>query len=214
MKADKHKTAWEAIVRRIREKSAEPGENQSSLARLLGVNRATIGRWLSAERGGKKASLDDMLTYMRRLGIDAAQYFGETASEYIHVPWMEAEASMGGGSTVVNKTVISHLGFRADWLLAKGSPKNMAVINAHGGSMEPTIPDESIVLINEAKAYPPVNGKIYFVFHQGELFLKRLKVRNGRVEALISDCDNSEIAVHEDDEFEIIGRALWFAKEL
>lgn len=208
-------TAWSVLLGRLREKLAEPGETQASVARMLGVNRSVVFKWLSGDLKGKRVSIDDMRRYFMRLGLDPEMYFGkEDTGEFIQVPWMEAEASMGGGSTVVSRHVISHLSFRADWLLQKGNYKKMAIINAGGSSMEPTIPDDSVVLINEAKAYPPVNGKIYFVCYDGELFLKRLKVRDERVEALISDNGNCETPIDPSVAFEILGRAVWFGKEL
>lgn len=208
-------TAWNHLLSKIRERLAQPSETQASVARILGVNRSVVYKWLSGDLKGKRVSVDDMRRYFASLGLDPEPYFGkDDTGEFIQVPWMEAEASMGGGPAVVSKHIISHLSFRADWLLQKGNYKKMAIINAGGSSMEPTIPDESIVLINEAKTHPPVNGKIYFVCYDGELFLKRLKVHGERVEVLISDNGNTEIPIDPSVQFEILGRAIWFGKEL
>ena len=64
MEKSTHAHAWEAIVQKARERAAQKGETQTSIADLLGVHKATFGRWLRGERGGKKASIDDMLFYM------------------------------------------------------------------------------------------------------------------------------------------------------
>lgn len=134
-------------------------------------------------------------------------------TDYYQVPWLEACASMGGGSLEVSREVKSYLSFRRDWLLSKGNVNRMVAISVEGDSMSPTVPDGSVVLINDA-ATIPVNNKIYFVCYKEEIFLKRLKVKDGKVEALISDCDASEIKIKKGEYFNIIGRAIWYGKEL
>ena len=133
---------------------------------------------------------------------------------YYQVPWLEARASMGGGSFEVSKEVKSYLSFRRDWLLSKGRVGSMVVVSVQGDSMSPTIPDGSVVLISESAASPPVNNKVYLVCYRDELFIKRLKVSDGRVTALLSDFDGSEILIKKSEYFNIIGRAIWYGKDL
>lgn len=133
---------------------------------------------------------------------------------YYQVPWLEARASMGGGSLEVSKEVKSYLSFRRDWLLSKGSVSSMVVVSVQGDSMSPTIPDGSVVLISEAAAGPLVDNKIYLVCYRDELFIKRLKVRDGRATALVSDFDGSEIPIKKSEYFNVIGRAIWYGKDL
>lgn len=134
--------------------------------------------------------------------------------DYYQVPWLEARASMGGGSLEVSRDVRSYLSFRRDWLLSKGQVGNMVAVSVQGDSMSPTIPDGSVVLISEAVSGPPVQGKIYLVCYRDELFIKRLKVRDGRAVALVSDLDGSEILIKKSEYFNIIGRAIWYGKDL
>ncbi len=214
-KKDITDAAWQAVLSAMRERKNTKDETDADIGRLLGVNRGTVGVWLREEKGGQRTSVKNMLHYMEKLGIDSAQYFGsEGESGYVQVPWLEATASMGGGSVEVSKDIISHLSFRADWLRAKGPAAYMSVINASGDSMHPTITDGSVVLINEMKPVQPSNGKIYFVRRGEEIFLKRLKVEKGRVTALISDNGDIEDPLEPTDDFEVIGKALWVAKEL
>ena len=211
----KQEQAWNLVVQELKRIVKEMGRGGVSHAgKVIGVTRGTASRYISGALQGKRVPYDKTAGYMRKLGLDPAPFFGEESHDYIQIPWMEAEASMGGGSAVVSKRVISHMSFRADWVLAKGNPKKMAVINAGGNSMEPTIPDDSIVLINEGKAYPPIDGKIYFVCYGSDIFIKRLKVQSERVVAIISDNGNKEEPVRPEEHFEILGQAIWFGKEL
>lgn len=133
---------------------------------------------------------------------------------YYQVPWLEARASMGGGSLEVSKEIKSYLSFRRDWLLSKGPIGNMVVVSVLGDSMSPTIPDGSVVLINESINSPPVHNKVYLVCYRDELFIKRLKVKDGLPVALVSDFDNSEVFIKKGEYFNIIGRAIWYGKDL
>lgn len=80
--------------------------------------------------------------------------------------------------------------------------------------MSPAIPDGSVALINESGGTTPVNGKIYLVCYRDELFVKRLKVKDGRAVALLSDFGGSEIPIKKSEYFSIVGRAIWYDKAL
>ena len=212
-----HDTIWAAVIRRMRVLLAEKGTTRAALAERMGVDRGTITKWLKGERKASQSTIETLVAYMRSLGMNLDDFFGgeDQGSDYIQIPWLEATASMGSGSLEVSKEIISHLSFRADWLLGKGSPSKMAVINASGSSMEPTISDGSVVLIDESKITDLVNGKIYFVCYGEEIYLKRLKVDGqGRALALISDRDASQLPLDPDIYFRILGRAIWTGKEL
>ena len=218
MKTLQHDAIWDAIIKRLRALLAEKGTTQAQLAERMSVDRATITRWLKGERRASQAKVDVLVGYMKALGMDPAEFFGgESAAdddEYSKVPWLEATASMGGGSVETSKEEVAHLAFRTDWLRSKGRLTGMVVVNASGDSMSPTIPDRAVVLVNEQDK-TPVNSGIFFVCHGDAIFLKRLRVNTlGRVTHLISDIDNWEMPLEPEVHFEIIGRAIWYGKEL
>lgn|GEM_PF-4669933 len=217
MKTLNHDAIWDAIMKRTRTLLAEKGMSQIRLAERMKVDRATMSRWLRGERKASQSTVETLVGYMEALDMAPDEFFGsnDESSDYMQIPWLEATASMGGGSLEVSKEVISHLSFRTDWLLSKGSPAKMTVINVSGSSMDPTIADGSIVLIDESKVTDLVNGKIYLVCYGGEIFLKRLKVdRGGKALALISDSDGSEKEIDPEAYFTILGRAIWVGREL
>jgi phage repressor protein C with HTH and peptisase S24 domain len=217
MKKLNHDAIWDAIIRRMREFLSEKGTTQAKLAERMNVDKGTITRWLKGERKGSQSTVETLVGYMESLGMEPVKFFGnqDAQEQFIEVPWLEATASMGGGSVETSKKMITTISFRSEWIHRKGNPANMAIINASGGSMEPTIPDNSVVLIDESKVHDLVNGKIYFVFYDGEIFLKRLKVdKSGKVLALISDSDGSEKEIDPEVVFEILGRALWFGRDI
>lgn len=234
--------AWQAVLDALKERvKNSPRGELSAIAGEIGATRGTVSRWINGELKGKRIPYDKMAHIMHVLGLDPAEYFdsaeyagGAPAQSpsslreipklfapqpledpaYYQVPWLEARASMGGGSLEVSKEVKSYLSFRRDWLLSRGGIGNLVVVSVQGDSMSPTIPDGSVVLINESGGTPPVNGKIYLVCYRDELFIKRLKVKDGRAVALLSDFDGSEIPIKKSEYFNIIGRAIWYGKDL
>jgi len=133
-------------------------------------------------------------------------------SEYTEVPLREATASMGGGSTETGDRALTYLSFRTEWIRSKGNPEYMTVIRAFGDSMEPTIADGSVVLIDEGRRQF-VKNKIYYLRYNGQMYIKRLVEAEGQL-AIVSDADRNMLLVSDADDFEIIGRCIWAAREL
>lgn len=131
---------------------------------------------------------------------------------YTEVPLREATGSMGGGSTETGDRTLSYLSFRTEWIRAKGNPENMTVIRAFGDSMDPTIADGSVVLVDEGRRQF-VKNKIYYLRYNGQMYIKRLVERDGHV-AIVADNNPNVYLVSDADDFEIIGRCIWAAREL
>lgn len=201
--------------------------NQEEFAQILGVTRThlngvmTGGRNLSPKLAKKiakelKCRVSDLFSDVEE--PSAYIKFDNKPSEfgmdvlYVQIPFLTAEASMGGGSCVTSKDVKSFLSFRKDWLISKGNPQTMAVIRAFGESMGETIPDGAVVLIDEGQQ-TMINNGIYFVCFNKDIFIKRVVIRDKKY-YLKSDANGHETEVTKADYFEIIGRCLWFGKEL
>lgn len=213
MTTNKHKELWDDILGTIR-KRMRGGESQSALARQLGVNRATLCRWLAEERGGKRASMDALLGYMRELNMDPSGYFGEApAGQEVFVPWLRVDLPDNGGQAVLSTEVPSHLGFSRGWLLSKGSPGHMAVTRADG-RMALSIPEGAAVLVSLERK-PPVDGKVYLVRLGREVTLARVRLDGDRnVQALYGDDGGAALRVTAEEPFEVLGRALWFGADV
>ncbi|QLA17724.1 XRE family transcriptional regulator [Desulfolutivibrio sulfoxidireducens] len=131
---------------------------------------------------------------------------------YTEVPLREATGSMGGGSTETGTRTITYLSFRTEWIRSKGNPEFMSVIRAFGDSMAPTIADGCVVLIDESRRQF-VTNKVYYIRHNGQMYIKRL-IGNARDIRIVSDQDQACIPVCEADDFEIIGRCIWMARDI
>jgi len=212
--------AWAAFLGRLHELyDAGKGETLEKLGAMVGSNRNVVWEWMFKGKGGKRVAYEIMRDRLRGVGLNPSDFFdtGSDDSEYTKVPWLEATASMGGGSIETSKSANAHLAFRTDWLRPHGRLSGMVVVNASGDSMSPTIPDRAVVLVNETDKVP-VNNAIFFVCYgnapESHIYLKRLRVKSGKVTHLISDVDGYEMPLKPGEYFEIIGRALWYGKEL
>lgn len=134
------------------------------------------------------------------------------------VPQAHVSVSAGHGAVVLEEGILTALSFRRDYLQAQGvSEKNAVVVKVKGRSMEPTIDDGSVLLVN--RAYKEVrNGLIYAFRHDGELFVKRLHSRAGDIVASADNPDRDNypdmVISSKDADFEMIGRAIWMGKKL
>lgn len=158
-------------------------------------------------------TLAQQIAQASALTVNAAR---SSEDEFVTVPRIDVRLSAGAGQVAYSEDVTSRLSFRADFLRSAGSgPEHSVSTQVDGRSMEPTLPDGSIVLLN-LKAKSIVDGRIYAYRYDGELKLKRLhKLKDGRIAAK-SDNPEFEDAILDgaSDDFEIIGRAFWMGVKL
>lgn len=137
-------------------------------------------------------------------------------NDVVQVPILDVSASAGAGYINHNEEVIAHLPFPTGFLRTLGvNPDKVRAVRSHGDSMEPTIPDDRLVLINTADR-DITRSKIFLIRTADGLRLKRiLRTHDGAV-LLISD--NKAIYPEERLEeadletFRVIGRAFWTEK--
>jgi phage repressor protein C with HTH and peptisase S24 domain len=77
-------------------------------------------------------------------------------SDFVLIPRIRAEASLGLGADCYSKDdIIGHLAFKNVWLQKKRlNPKFLALIDAVGDSMSPTIIDGDVLLVDLRQKEP------------------------------------------------------------
>ena len=65
----------------------------------------------------------------------------------------------------------------------------------------------------QASAAGPLGFKVYYLRYNGQMYIKRLIDAGGRL-GIASDADANVLLVSDADDFEIIGRCIWTAKDL
>lgn len=136
--------------------------------------------------------------------------------DYALIPQYTARASAGNGYHNDHVELKDGLVFKRDWL-ARLSLKEDAccVIYAEGSSMEPTISDGDVLLIDRSSTLPR-NGKVYAMLRpDGSTSIKRL-VQSFAGDWIIRS-DNPDKTLYPDEpvsmedlqQIEIIGRSVW-----
>lgn len=136
----------------------------------------------------------------------------------------DVELSAGHGASIGDEAQNGFLYFRKDWLERKElDEKNLCVVYVKGHSMEPTICDKEVILVDTSEYYTHRenvdDGFIYAINLDGEAMVKRLFKKPGGGLIVRSDSPSPQykdmiLEGPDLDYLRIIGRAIWHAGDL
>lgn len=127
------------------------------------------------------------------------------------VPVYDLRVSAGAGLTVDDEAVAYSLAFPPNYLrsITSTSPHNLTIISVKGDSMEPTLSDDDIVMLDMSKTSLGYEGlfviRIYDVLH-----VKRLShSRPGYVMVISDNRDRYPPREYSVEDIEVVGKVLW-----
>lgn len=136
-------------------------------------------------------------------------------SEYVMIPCYDVHASCGVGIDVNEVNIVDGMPFPVAMAKAYNlpDPHYLAVIQATGESMQGTIEDGQLLMVNTLDNEPK-NSKIYLICLDGKLFIKRLIYTP---DGWIMRSDNPDKNSYPDfvlspdkfDQLDIQGRVVW-----
>jgi phage repressor protein C with HTH and peptisase S24 domain len=209
------------IHTRIAKRRAELGLSYEALGELLGVSWQTVQQW-EKDTAPKRTRLADVAKALQTtpeyllIGIETTlePEFPRTPSEeeYALIPQYSTRASCGNGYLNDHVEVKGGLAFKREWLARFNlNEKNASVIYAHGDSMNPTIQDGDVLLIDQSPTQVRA-GEVYAVMMDEEVVVKRL-IKEFGITLLRSDNPNksaySDISVPPGHNLQVIGRVVW-----
>ena len=132
--------------------------------------------------------------------------------ELVPIPQLTVSGGAGPGTLVEDERVKQWLGFRSDWLRDRGlEPTKCSVISVYGDSMEPTIHDGAVILVDRLSTRRKP-GSIYAVRLDDELVVKRAEKIDTRW-VLVSE--NSAYPPRGwPKDAPVVGKVVWTAREL
>jgi len=179
----------------------------AQIATAMGVDIAS----LLSEQQARDISAHNGRT--RKLQLDT-----ERNDNYVTISSILVEASMGGGTIVTSEERGKPYYFRQEWIRDRlgVTPDDLRMIFVRGDSMEPTLCAGDMILIDITKKSPTPPG-IFVLFDGLGLVAKRLEfISNTTPPAIRIISDNGQYSAYERtiDELHIIGRVVWFAREM
>lgn len=165
-------------------------------------------------------SLDISLAYL--IGNDDNPQKTERAQAsapeegYVTIPRITVDITSDGSRVTSQEHEAEYYYFRRSWITGHLglSPEDLRMLYIRGDSMEPTLHHNDIVLVDTSKKIPSPAG-IFVLFDGLGLSAKRVEFfGNERMIRLMSD--NPQYSTYERsiDETVIIGRVVWFAREM
>jgi SOS-response transcriptional repressor LexA len=206
----------ELIIHRMRDVIG--AKNDGQVGEFVGASKQAVYNWKS--RGSIPIEYCVKFCVKTSRSMDWL-IFGETAngateippgmdSEYSEIPLYDIEASAGHGSFFDHERISSHLKFRNDWLAREGLCKStLAGIRVAGDSMDGTLADGDMVLIDRSRTKP--DGVFAIRIGDG-LRIKRLqKMTDGSLRVSSDNDMYREEIIHPENlgQVEIVGQCYW-----
>ena len=135
----------------------------------------------------------------------------------VHIPVYDVMASAGGGAVNEYEPQTHSLAFPPEYLrrLTSASPSNLAIISVKGDSMEPTLLDDDIVLLDKSKKNLGFDGMFVLLLND-TLHVKRVSPSATKGKILILS-DNKDIYPPIEaslSEVEAVGKVLWYGRKV
>ena len=217
----------DTLVDRLRARMKELGLKPGAVADQAGVGHSFVhdillGRSLNptTEKLGRvaavlKISVEHLLNGTLPASDPEAQLPDKS---FTSVPFVNITASMGGGAIIEDESNVGTWLFPDDWLREEfvGSPATLRLIRVGGDSMEPTLRNGDIVMLDVSKT-SPAHGGIFVLDDGMGLVAKRLDRVLGTAPPLVRIIsDNPQYPGYERrlDEVRIIGKVVWFARRI
>lgn len=171
-------------------------------ADALGVT----GKWLM--RGGELE---------REEPSEVAEYERQAKSMGLSlIPELELGYSMGGGSIFNDYRQTGFVPFQRDWLRAfmRGTFADLFVARGSGDSMQPTLLDGDIVLIDTAQRKIDQQDRIWAISYGDLGMIKRVRRLPGGTYRLMSDNPSVSAIEATDEEMHVVGRVCWIGRTM
>lgn len=193
----------------------------TSFAARIGVPQGTISKYLKGQGLGPRLDICAKIASGAGISLDWLVWGrGEGPDHttgFIRVPRYDASLSAGTGSWNEGRRRLDDMPFTSEFIrkrLGRMSAKGLAVLDVRGDSMEPTISNGALVLVDEEDTRI-VDGIFAFVLGD-DARVKRLRRLTDGLQ-VVSDnpaYPTETIAGNEQNKLQIIGRLLWVAQTL
>ncbi|WP_420011023.1 S24 family peptidase [Tateyamaria sp.] len=200
----------DAVVRAMEAKIVGRGTAHATSAAVL--DRRTLERTLDSKLRAESRSLEERMAAMLDARLPPQDEDGQSMT-IRHLALRQAHdvrAAGGVGEEIFEEAETGTLYIAADDLPPNLDPDRLVGIRAAGRSMEPTIHDEDVLVLNP-DATDPREGAVFVIRTDSGLVVKRLR-REGDTWTMTSDAPGWEPRPVTGQD-RIIGHVVWFGPE-
>lgn len=219
------------IGARLRSERERAGLSRDQVIAHISYSRSTLQQWEAGHTEPPISAIEQLASLYKI----SSQYliFGEQSDtpvaystvsandeDYKDISIYDLAAGAGTGRLVADENIKRRLKFPNWWFNERGlQHTDVAGLYTKGDSMEPTIPDNSLLLIDQSQTYLS-DGKVYVVRVDDELYVKRIKRILGGGLELISDNPDYRTKVLEKEDlraenfFQVIGQVVHIGIDL
>lgn len=222
----KNKEDNSALGQRLRAEMKKRGISSVELARRGDVKTSFIYDVISGKSANPSSiklarvaeALGVSLTYLAGTSDspqDGYQFSLPSAlQDYVAIP----RAVVVGGKLNAHEDPMENCHFRKEWIKKNigVQPADLRLLTVHGDNMAPTLLGGDTLLIDTTKKHPSPPG-IFVLFDGMGLVAKRLEIISQPEKARLRViCDNPHYSTYEStlEEAAIIGRVVWFSREI
>lgn len=204
----------ESIARRVREFADEVGMDPAKLQRRLGIPPSSFDNYWKGKRVWPTETLADLAEQLQ-VSVDAI--LGAQGSEPLDMVTVnEIDLAYGLGGTYSDGPIESQvLHFPRTWVesITATPPQLLTFARARGDSMQPTIQDGDIVLID--RSIRTIREQdAHWALTIGEIaMIKRVRVKGERV-AILSDNDRIPPDDVHHEEVNVVGRVVFIGRRI
>lgn len=224
---------WEIVPERLVAAMKRAGMNQSQLADAVGVKQPSIGRLISGDTKTTRyldliaRALDTTAEYLRgetdepgRAGLgDRRPAFrgAEPEPDRDTVELDEIDLRYGlGGQYLDGPVETTKRKFSRSWLrmFTDSAPEHLVWTSGSGDSMEPTIKDHDIVLIDRSDVKVEFGDKFWAIAYGQVGMIKRLRPMPDGGVKILSDNQLVPPETAYDDEMHVVGRVVAIVRRM
>lgn len=203
---------------------------QAKAGEIAGVTDEQIARWRD---GLSKPNFFGITRIARAAGLSVdwlatgegsqtiaatiTEAAGSAHTDLSFIERLDIEVSAGAGSLVENEQYLDFIAIQTRWLRHKGiNPAAVRLLNVRGDSMEPTIRDGDVALVDTSIS-DIIDNAIYVLVVGNRLLIKRIHILVSGALRLISDnpiYPHEDVAANEADFVRVSGRVVWFGRTI
>lgn len=145
-------------------------------------------------------------------------HLSQSMDDFVLVPRYDVRGSAGHGSVIHSEQIVDYLAFRKDWVKKTlgVTERDLLLISVKGDSMEPTLSNDDLILVNIRKGRIEDNA-VYVLQHDGDLLVKRIQRKIDGAVIVKSDNPLYEQEVLDSSKAEslhVLGRVVWYGRKM